>query len=162
MIEPHPTPPTKDSNIELVYNLNIMLPINFLAVCVATVAAFVLGFLFHGPLLGKVWMKLANVQMTGNEKFADMIPKMLWNLLANFVTAFILAIIYLLVSSSPFLGGPGIWTGIICGLLVWLGFLVTSTSINVIWMGGSLKLWLFESACSLVVMAAMGAIIAAW
>jgi GTP-binding protein len=37
-------------------------------------------------------------------------------------------------------------------LIVWLGFLVTSSSIEVIWMGRKAKLWLFESACSLVVM----------
>ncbi len=64
-----------------------MLPINLMAVLVAAVAAFILGFLFHGPVTGKLWMKLANIHPTGKEKFADMIPKMLWNLLANFVTA---------------------------------------------------------------------------
>jgi hypothetical protein len=137
-----------------------MLPINLVAVSAAAIAAFILGFLFHGPLLGKIWMKLANVHMTGNEKLGDMLPQMAWNLLVDFVTAYVLAVIYLLVVSSPYLGGPGILTGIICGILVWFGFLITSTSINVIWMGSSVKLWLFESACSLVVMIVMGAIIA--
>ena len=114
-----------------------MLPINLLTVCLAAVASFVLGFLFHGPVLGKLWMKLANIQMTGNEKFADMVPSMSWNLLVNFVTAYFLAVVYLLASSSPFLAGFGVWGGVVCGLLVWLGFLVTSTSISVIWMKGS-------------------------
>jgi hypothetical protein len=136
--------------------------INLIGVAVAAITAFILGFLFHGPLLGKVWMKLANVHMTGNEKITDMIPRMAWNFFVNIVTAYVLAVLYLLVSSSPFLGGASISTGIFCGLLAWIGFLVTSTSINVIWMGASLKLWLFESACSLVVMASMGAIIAAF
>jgi len=137
-----------------------MLPINLIAVVVAAVAAFVLGFLFHGPLTGKLWMKLADIHPTGNEKFADMIPQMLWNLLANLVTAYVLAVIYLFSSSSPYLGGPGLSTGIIVGLWAWLGFLVTATSIEVIWMKRSVKLWLFECVCSLIVMAVMGAIIA--
>ncbi|MDB5190241.1 MAG: hypothetical protein JWN49_567 [Parcubacteria group bacterium] len=139
-----------------------MVPINLLAVVVAAVVAFVLGFMFHGPVLGKLWMRLANIHPTGNEKFSDMVPQMLWNLLANLVTAYVLAAIYVLASTSPYLSGPGVSTGIVCAFLAWLGFLVTSTSIGVIWMGSSFKLWVFESACSLVVMIAMGAIIGAW
>ena len=139
-----------------------MLPINLLAVGLAAITAFVLGFLFHGPLLGKVWIKLANIQPTGNEKFADMVPQMLWNLLSNVVTAYVLAVMYVFVSSSPFLYGPTIATGIACAIWIWIGFLVTSSSIEVIWMKRSAKLWLFECACSLVVMVAMGTIIAAW
>ncbi|EQA45356.1 PF08570 family protein [Leptospira broomii serovar Hurstbridge str. 5399] len=137
-----------------------MLPINLMAVSLAALAAFILGFLFHGPLFGKLWMKLADVHPTGNEKFSDMVPQLLWNLLSNFITAYGLAVIYLFASSSPFLSGVGIWRGVICALWVWFGFLVTATSIEVIWMGRKAKLWLFECACSFVVMAAMGAIIA--
>ncbi len=137
-----------------------MLPINLGLVALAAVAAFILGFLFHGPLFGKLWMRLANITPTGNEKFKDMIPQMLWNLLSNFVTAYALAVIYLYASSSPFLRGPGVCTGIIIALWIWIGFLVTSSSVEVIWMGRKAKLWLYESACSLVVMVAMGAIIA--
>ena len=139
-----------------------MLPINFVAVAAAAVSAFILGFLFHGPLLGRLWMKLADVHPTGDEKFSDMIPKMLQNLLVNFVTASVLAVIYLFASTSSYLGGTGTWRGVVCALWLWLGFLVTSTSIEVIWMGRKVELWLFECACSLVVMATMGAIIAHW
>lgn len=137
-----------------------MTSINLIAVCIATVAAFVLGFLFHGPIAGKLWMKLANIHPTGNEKFKDMIPQMLWNLLVQFVTAFVMAVIYILVSSSPYLAEKGIWGGIILAILLWLGFLVTSSSIEVIWMGRSYKLWLFEAVSSFIVMITMGAIIA--
>jgi hypothetical protein len=139
-----------------------MLPINLLAVAVAAVAAFVLGFLFHGPVTGKLWMKLADIHPTGNEKLADMIPQMLWNLLSNLVTAYVLAVMYLFASSSPYLGGVGLWGGVICALWLWLGFLVTSSSIEVIWMGRKASLWLFECACSLVAMVTMGAIIGSW
>jgi len=139
-----------------------MLPINFLAVIVAAIASFVLGFLFHGPVTGKLWMKLADIHPTGNEKFADMIPQMLWNLLVNLVTAYVLAVVFLFASTSPSFGMAGTWGGIVCALWVWIGFLVTTTSIEVIWLGRSAKLWLFESACSFIAMVAMGAIIGVW
>ncbi len=137
-----------------------MLPINFVAVTVAAVTAFILGFLFHSPPLGSLWMKLANIHPTGNEKFSDMVPKMIKNLLVNFVTASALAVIYLFASTSTYLGGNGIWRGVICALWIWLGFIVTGSSIEVIWMGKKVGVWLYECVCSLVVMSAMGAIIA--
>lgn len=139
-----------------------MLPINIVSVLVSAVVAFVLGFLFHGPVTGKLWMKLADIHPTGNEKLSDMIPQMLWNFLVNFVTAFVMAMIFVLVFSSSLMG-PATWfRGSIMGIWLWLGFLVTSSSIGVIWMKQSYKLWLFESACSFVVMATMGAILAGW
>ncbi|MEI6057895.1 MAG: DUF1761 domain-containing protein [bacterium] len=138
-----------------------MLPINLLAVIVAAVVAFVLGFLFHGPISGKLWMKLANIHPTGNEKLADMIPQMGLNLLSNLFTAYVLAVVYLFASTSPY-GSVGAWGGIATALWVWVGFLVTTTSIEVIWMGRSKKLWLFEAGCSFIVMIAMGAIIGSW
>ena len=137
-----------------------MPPINYLAVFVAAVAAFVIGFLAHGPVAGKLWMRLAKVHMTGKEKMSDMYGKMLWNFLSNLVTAYALAVVFLFVSTSPFSGGSIIGDGIFSGFLVWIGFLATATSIDVIWMGRSFKLWLFELCSSFVVMIAMGAIIA--
>lgn len=139
-----------------------MTSINLIAVSIAAVAAFVLGFLFHGPVAGKLWMKLANIHPTGNEKFKDMIPQMMWNLLVQFITAFVLAVIYLFASSSPYIGGKGILGGMILAVWLWFGFLVTSSSIEVIWMGRNYKLWLFETVSSLIVMVVMGGIIAGW
>jgi hypothetical protein len=139
-----------------------MLAINYLAVLVAAVAAFIIGFLMHGPVAGKLWMRLANVHMTGKEKMSDMYGKMIWNFVSNLVTAYALAVVYLLAATSLIFGGPSIWVGLVCGFLVWLGFLATSSSIEVIWMGRSSKLWLFELFSSFIVMLAMGAIIAAF
>ncbi len=140
----------------------MILPINLFSVFAAAVASFVIGFLFHGPLFGKLWMKLAKVHPTGKEKFSDMIPQMLWNLLVNFITAFVMAGIFWLIFSSPLMG-PATWfRGAILGVWLWLGFLVTSSAIEVIWMGRNYKLWLFEAVSSLVSMLAMGAIIAGW
>lgn len=139
-----------------------MLPIDLVAVGVAALVAFILGFLFHGPLLGKLWMKLADIHPTGNEKLSDMVPQMLWNLLANFVTAFVLAGVLWIAFSSPLMGEITWYKGAISAAWLWLGFLVTSSSVEVIWMGRSVKLWLFEAGCSLVTMLVMGAIIACW
>lgn len=139
-----------------------MSPINFAAVFVSALAAFILGFLFHGPVAGKLWMKLANIHPTGNEKFKDMIPQMAWNFAVNLITAFVMAGTFWLVFTSPLMGSPTWYRGAIVGAWLWFGFLVPSSSIEVIWMGRSFKLWLFEAVCSLIVMATMGTILAVW
>ena len=139
-----------------------MTSINIFAVLVSAIVAFVLGFMFHGPLLGKLWMKLANIHPTGNEKLSDMVPQMVGNIFSNFVTALVLAVIYRFVATSSLSGGLGAWTGVMTAMWVWIGFLVPSSSIEVLWMGRSVRLWLFEAGCSLVVMVAMGAIIGCW
>lgn len=137
-----------------------MVPINFLAVFLAAVAAFVIGFLMHGPVAGKLWMRLANIHPTGNEKFSDMYGKMFWNFVVNLVTAYALAVVYAFATTSAYTSGSPLWDGVMSAVLVWAGFIATSTSIEVIWMGKSFKLWLFEFVSSLIVMVAMGVILA--
>jgi hypothetical protein len=139
-----------------------MLPVNYAAVLVAAIANFVIGFMFHGPLFGKTWMKLANIHPTGKEKFADMVPQMVKNLLVNILFAYVLAVVYLFAVTSPLMGGSGAWNGMVFAFWVWFGFVFTTTSIEVIWMGRSAKLWWFELGASLVSCLVMGAIIGAW
>lgn len=137
-----------------------MIPVNLFAVLVAAIACFVVGFLMHGPIAGQLWMKLANIKPTGKEKFSDMYGMMFKNFVANLVCAYILALVIFAISNyynnvGNVIGGMGI------AFWMWLGFTVTSTSMDVIWMGKSYKLWLFEVGSSLLCFLVMGAIIAA-
>ncbi len=138
-----------------------MLSINLVAVLVAALVSFVIGFMLHGPLFGKLWMKLANIHPTGKEKFSDMVPQMVKNLIANLVCAYVLAMFINAIALyygnvGNIVGGMGI------AFWAWLGFLVTSSSMDVVWMGKSKKLWIFENVASLVSFLAMGAILAVW
>ncbi len=138
-----------------------MFPINYLAVLVAAVVNFYIGFMFHGPIFGKLWMKLADIHPTGQEKLKDMVSQMVKNLLVDILFAYFLAVVYLFAHSSFFVS-DSVLGGMLVAFYVWLGFIFTGSSIEVIWMGKSCKLWYFELFCSLVSMLAMGAIIGAW
>lgn len=138
-----------------------MSSINLVSVLVAAAANFIIGFMFHGPLFGKLWMKLANIHPTGNEKLSDMVPQMIKNFLVNVVCAYVLAM-FIYVTASYYHNVGNVIGGMGIALWAWLGFIVTSSSIDVIWMGKSKKLWLFEVLASLVSFLAMGAILAAW
>ncbi len=139
-----------------------MFYVNIFSVLVSAVVAFIIGFLMHGPIAGKLWMRLANIHPTGKEKFSDMYGKMFSNLVVNFITAYALAVVYLLASTSTALPGSALQLGIESALIVWAGFLATSTYIDVIWMGRSCKLWMFEAFSSLLVMLSMGIILSIW
>ena len=128
--------------------------INFVTVLVAAAVNFFIGFMMHGPVAGKLWMKLANIVPTGNEKFSDMVPQMVKSYFMNVVAAYVLGV--LIVGT----GVMGVYEGMMLAFMVWLGFIVTSSSMDVIWMKGNVKLWLYESGVALLSFLAMGAILA--
>lgn len=135
---------------------------NILAIFVSALVYFIIGFLFHGPLFGKTWMRLANIVPTGNEKISDMYGQMFSNYIANVLTAFVLSGAIWIAFSSPIMGEITWYKGAIIAFWAWLGFVASGSSMEVIWMGRSKKLWLFEITSSLVGLMAMGIILAIW
>lgn len=135
---------------------------NMIAVLVGALAAFVVGFLIHGPIAGKLWLRLTGIVPTSNEKFSDMYGQMFWNFVVNVFTATGFAFVYTLAATSPLLSGPTLTLGLACGAIIWLMFLVPSSAIEVIWMGRSKKLWLFEVVSSFAVMMALATVVTLW
>ena len=78
-----------------------MLAISYSAILVAALVNFVLGFLLHGPIGGKLWMRLAKIHPTGKEKMSDMYGQMVWNLLVNMVAAYVIAMFFALFKLTP-------------------------------------------------------------
>ncbi|MGI9118086.1 MAG: DUF1761 domain-containing protein [Minisyncoccia bacterium] len=137
-----------------------MIPINFVSVLLAAAVGFVVGFLLHGPVSGKLWMRLANIVPTGNEKLSDMYGQMFANFLVNIVSALMLSAVYLFLSTSVYALATPMLNSLVAVFVTWAGFIFVWTSIDVIWMGKSFKLWLFDVLASLVVMVSMGIVIA--
>lgn len=125
-----------------------MFIINIWAVIVAAVANFIIGFLAHGPVAGKLWMKLSNIVPTGNEKFSDMYGQMAWNLLSNLVAAYVLGVV-IQNASLP---------AVTCAVLLWL-IIVTSSAMEVIWLKRKVSLWIFEVTTSLICFVVMALIL---
>jgi Protein of unknown function (DUF1761) len=141
-----------------------MVPVNYTAILIAALAAFIIGFLWHGPLFGKTWMRLTEHKMLTGEDMekakANMWKPLTWNFLSNLVMAFVLAHAYFFAQKSGF--AP---KGLIAGALVtafwnWLGFIVCSSAAQVIWEGRKLALWGFTMTYWLVALSVMAIIIA--
>src|SRR5262249_30889084 len=65
--------------------------LNWLAIAVAVIAAFVFGFLWYGPLFGKTWAKLMGFDMSKKPDSKMMMRYMAFQLLATFLTTYVLA-----------------------------------------------------------------------
>ncbi len=126
--------------------------INYLAVLVVTILAFVLGGLWYGPLFGKAWMKESGV------KEGDGKDKMV----RTFGLTFLLNIIISL-NLSAFLGPKAdLQFGLFAGLATGIGFVSASLGIVYLFSQKPLRLFLIDAGYQTVIYAIMGAILGAW
>ncbi len=65
--------------------------INFMAIAVAVVANFILGFLWYTPLFGKRWGKEMGYDMNNKPKTSDFVKGMVFMVIGNFLLAFVLS-----------------------------------------------------------------------
>ena len=129
--------------------------INFIAVLVAAVVAFVLGSIWY-TVLGKRWQ--AALGKTDEEigKGGPGMPP-IGALITSFVAELIMALVLAhLIAAAP-MHGPvyGAAVGGVC----WLGFVVTTIAVNNAYPGRKLALTVIDSAHWLLVLAAEGLVI---
>ncbi len=125
--------------------------INYLAVLLAAVAAFVVGAVFYGAL-GKPWMKAARIYPAEAKMSAGL-----------FVTSFVaeLVMAWVMAGVIGHLGDGQVTlrNGIISGAFVWLGFMATTMAINHRYQGFGWDLTVIDGIHWLLVALAMGAVI---
>lgn len=128
------------------------LHINYLAVIVVTILAFVLGGLWYGPLFGKAWMKESGVKEgDGKDK---MLRTFGLSILLNIIIAFNL---------SAFLGAKAdLQFGLFAGLAAGIGWVSASLGIIYLFSQKSLKLFIIDAGYQAVIYAIMGAVLGAW
>jgi hypothetical protein len=126
--------------------------INWLAVIVAALSSFPLGFVWYGPLFGKAWM--AEVGMTP-EKYKS------GNLAMVFGGAFVLALVQA-STFAMFLGpvtNPEAALYGLCAGLCWVG---AAFGVQYLFERRSVRLFLINAGYNTVAFTLIGAIIGAW
>lgn len=103
--------------------------LNWIAILVATIVSFAGGALWHGPLFGKIWMRIhhGDIKMSAEEMARSM--EGLWKLLlAEFVATFIMVMtLDFLMQMLPK------FSGMHMAFLVWLGFALPMMTSVVLW-----------------------------
>lgn len=132
--------------------------VNYLAIVVAAVAAFVFGSIYYGAL-SKPWMKAARIEPKAEGGMSMPGPGLLIN---SFVCELIMA--WALAGIIGHLGTEQttLWNGIVSGFFVWLGFMATTMAVNHRYEGFGWDLTIIDGLHWLGVALIMGAIIGWW
>src|SRR3989338_9534456 len=95
--------------------------INYAAVLVAAVVAYLIGFLWYSVLFGKAWMKLSNISEKQIKKSKE--KGMAKNYAIEFLSTLLMA--YILAHFVDYTQGSTIMEGLQAGFWIWLGFVAT-------------------------------------
>lgn len=128
--------------------------INLFAVLVSAVASMIIGFVYYGPVFQKQYLDAAGFTI----EEAQTTPPSYYG--ASFVFALVEAFFLAVLLRS--MGSTGVASGLVGGFMVWLGFVATITGANALFDKTSLRLWLLQNGNNLLVLLAMGAILAVW
>ena len=115
-----------------------MQDINWVALIAAGVASMVVGFIWYGPLFGKVWMKLSGLKEMGDK------DKMPMNYIIMFVGSLVTAYVLSVLGAS-----------LMTAFWVWLGFQATLLLHSVLFEGKSWNLYFLDAGHQLVSLLAM-------
>ena len=132
--------------------------VNLIAIVVAAVVAFVLGSIWY-TVLGKRWQAaLGKTDEEISKGGAGMPP--ISALATSFVGVLIMAFVLANLIAATSTEGPLHAAGV--GALCWLGFVVTTVSVNNAYPGRKLALTVIDSAHWLLVLVAEGLVIGAF
>jgi hypothetical protein len=127
--------------------------INWLAVVVAAVSAFVLGGLWYGPLFKQAWCREMGID-------PDAPPQ--GHPAKVFGTAFVAALVAAAAFAVFLRADPPLYIAVHAGFLVGLGYVATSFAINYAFAGRSLKLWLIDGGYHTLQFTLYGLILGLW
>src|SRR6187399_2797097 len=114
------------------------LGINYVAVLVATVANFIVGFLWYTPLFGKAWAKEIGMDPTGKPTSGQMARGLVMGFIGNLFLAYVFAHNNAAWTFVPGMkemsAGPTIF---MAAVFTWLGFYLPVDMNRVAWEGAS-------------------------
>ena len=135
----------------------MLVEVNFLAVLVAAIASFVVGWAWYSPLLFyKPWMRLrGHSPETGGNM------QMPYGVMAvEFVSMLLVA--YFVAEFAGWVGASTTTGGLVLAFWIWLGFYATTLLGGVLWEKVPVKLYAIGAGRWLVSLLVMGAIIGSW
>ena len=140
------------------------LQINVFAVLTATVASFILVFIWYTVLFAKPWMKEMGYDPNMRPDGKTMAKGMALSVIGNFLFAWVLAFYFAGWRLLP--GGPTefgtLAFALNSGLSVWIGFFLPVHLSRVVWEKHSWKLFAINSGYHLVATGVVALIIAYW
>lgn len=129
--------------------------INYLAIIIAVIAHFVLGFIWYTPLFGKIWAKELGFDTTQPPPKGSLVRGMVFNLIGNFLFAW-------MFYSNIAVWNPVTWglpanpemtpmhSAFAAAIFTWIGFFLPVDLNTVAWEMKSWKLFFINTGYHLV------------
>ena len=100
----------------------ISFEVNWIGVVVVTVIGMVVGFVWYAPrVMGNRWMAYVGTTEADLKARGGRVVALISNLIGSALTAYVIAI------HLQMIGITGIGEGIVLGLIVWIGFMFTTS-----------------------------------
>ncbi len=132
------------------------LMINYVAVVVAAVVAFVIGWVWYGPIFGKRWMHLHGKSYESMSEMKMPMGNMAIEFIATLVTAYVLARFVVLLGVVDVMGA------IHLTVWVWLGFIAAIMVGGVLWENEKWELFWIKVGGRFLTILAMTVILGVW
>lgn len=123
--------------------------LNMMAILIAVVANFILGFLWYTPLFGKVWGREMGFNMDQKPPSSALIKGMVFMIIGNFLMAWVFA--HNIAAWNPLSWGlpaspvPPSMNAVMAAVFTWLGFFVPTDLGTVAWEMKSWKLFFINT-----------------
>jgi hypothetical protein len=124
--------------------------INYMAVLVATIVQFIIGFIWYMPLFGKLWGRMHGFDTLSPEAQKEAQSKMMPLL----VTQFLVTIVTSTVLAMFMYALKGMWNVYGIAVFAWLGF-VLPTQISAVIFGGTKPEWVMKK----IAVASLGSLV---
>lgn len=115
------------------------MPINYLAVVVATVVQFIIGAIWYMPLFGNLWGRIHGFDKESPEAQEAMRKGMMPLLGVQFIVTLVTSFVFALLVA----GFPSDWNIYGLAFFFWLGF-VLPTQISAVIFGGTAPQWIVK------------------
>lgn len=126
--------------------------LNWLAILVAALACFPIGYLWYGPLFAKAWMRLTGITEE-KARQANMAKIYGTTFVANLVIA---------TSLAMFVGGGDWMFGLFAGFMSGLTYVSMALGVIYLFEQRPLALWAINAGYQTLVFTVMGTIVGAW
>jgi hypothetical protein len=136
------------------------LGINYVAILVATIVNFFIGFIWYTPLFGKVWAKEMGFNTGTKPTSAQMTRGLALGVIGSFLLAYVFAHNNAAWSFVPGMDQmPAVGTILNSAIFTWLGFYVPVDLNSVAWEGKSWKLFFINTGYHLTILLAAATVL---
>lgn len=135
---------------------------NIFPILACAVASMVIGFIWYSkPLFLKPWLE--SIGKTEDFVKNPQMVKYLYLFLVSLIEAWFVALVLAMITvPAPSPDLLSMADGLQAGLIVWMGFVATTSFANNLMSGGSFKLFMIQAGNHLVTLLVMGAILSVW